>query len=44
MKNKYIEQSVERLDIPMSEIDILKWNNINAKRDGEFWHNETAIK
>lgn len=34
MKNKYVEQNVEqnveRLDIPVSEIDILKENNINT--------------
>lgn len=27
-ENKYIKQSIERLDIPVSEIDILKENNI----------------
>lgn len=28
MENKYIKQNIERLDIPMSEIDILDQNNI----------------
>ena len=27
-ENKYINQSIERLDIPVSELDILKENNI----------------
>ena len=29
-ENKYIKQNVERLDIPVSEIDILKENNITT--------------
>ncbi len=29
-ENKYINQNVERLDIPVSEIDILKENNITT--------------
>ena len=33
MKNKYIDQNVERLDIPVSEIDILKENNITTLGD-----------
>ena len=33
MENKYIKQNVERLDIPVSEIDILKDNNITTLGD-----------
>lgn len=29
-ENKYIKQNVERLDIPVSEIDILKQNKITT--------------
>ncbi len=29
-ENKYIKQNIERLDIPVSEINILKENNITT--------------
>ena len=29
-ENKYIKQNIERLDIPVSEIEILKQNNITT--------------
>lgn len=30
LENKYIKQSVERLDIPVSKINVLKDNNITT--------------
>lgn len=42
-ENKYTKQKIERLDIPVSQIDILKQNKINTL--GELCrHTKTELK